>query len=727
MVELLSPAGSRESFICAVNAGASAVYLGLDLFSARKNAENFTKENLPFYVTYAHLLGVKVYVALNTITDDNELLGLLDYAKFCNDINVDGLIIQDMFLGKILHKSLPNIELHLSTQAGVNNLEGALLAKKYGFCRVVLARETPFSEIEQIAKVIDTEVFVQGALCTAFSGQCYMSSFAGNNSGNRGLCKQPCRKQYTLKNQNINVTGYNISLADLSLAPNLDKLLSAGVKSLKIEGRMRKPSYVYYATKYYSDILNGKSPAISPLSRTFKRGNYTLGLGFKQDKNLISNKVQSHVGEKIGTIKGVNKTTLSLSTNHKFTSGDSGKILRNGFEVGNFTYENGQVKYQGSPKTNDIVTITTDQQLESKIFDVKKTFNIDVRAKFLSGERAQICANVKGAQIVFESDFILEKAKNSPISSDDLQANLKKVGDYPIFANVSVETDGIFIAKSQLNGIRRQFYDKLIYELTGKFDRPSFDFELEKLIVTTQNKLAVIDEDFTDIYEKDFDIAIFAPNDYNDLAKFENFYNTLSLTKKLRFLYLPSMLNSADNGLIAPLLRFFDGVYVDGYYGIEFAKAHNKLLILGTGTNVYNEQDCVNAKRESYDYCLSKELVLQKAKSFDGFYYSAGSIKVMDLLYCPFNKTCNDCKGADYSTLDDGRKFILRRVKMTDCRFEVYNPYPLLTQGTTKQIFNFITLQKEQKLAILENANEPLKAKAYLPNYTTGHSKKPLL
>lgn len=203
MYELLAPAGNAESFYAALNAGANAVYLGLDLFSARKSAENFTKENLPFYVTYAHILGVKVYVALNTLVGDKELDEFLSYAEFCNRIGVDALIVQDLFLGKYLHERFPDIELHLSTQAGVNNVYGARLAKDYGFCRVVLARETPLPEIQKITKIIETEVFIQGALCTAFSGQCYLSSFAGNNSGNRGLCKQPCRKLYTLKNDKI--------------------------------------------------------------------------------------------------------------------------------------------------------------------------------------------------------------------------------------------------------------------------------------------------------------------------------------------------------------------------------------------------------------------------------------------------------------------------------------------------------------------------------------------
>lgn len=729
MIELLAPSGSKESFFSAINGGANAVYLGLDLFSARKNAENFTKENLPFYITYAHILGVKVYVTLNTLIGDKELDVFLNYVEFCNDNFVDGIILQDMLLGKYLHERFPNLELHLSTQAGVNNVYGATLAKEYGFSRVVLARETPIFEIEKITKIIETEVFIQGALCTAFSGQCYLSSFAGNNSGNRGLCKQPCRKLYTLKNDKIEKTGYDISLADLCVNEKVFDLLNAGVTSLKIEGRMRKPSYVYYATKYYSDLLSNKNPSISPLTRTFNRGNYTYGLAFGQDKNLISDKIQSHVGEVIGKIASINQNFLKIKSEHVFSTSDSGKILRNGEEVGNYTVDtNLRVKYQGAVKVNDVITLTCDVKLENDYLKNKKSLPISLLANFFSGEVAKITASINDKIVEVVSDFLLEKAVNRPLTKEEIKDNLSKCGDLPFSPDVTVETDGVFIAKSQLNALRRSVYDKIVKELTRLPERTKKEVSAITIERRNSNSLLIIDEDFFDIKDFAFSIAVLAPKNYNDLDIVNKFLLDLKNNPCEKYLYLPPLLNSNDSGLVAKLLPNFDGVYTDGYYGIELSKTYGKKCILGSGVNIYNKISASEALKICDDFVLSKELTVVGANKLTGYYYSAGGLKVMDLEYCPFGKTCNNCKGTDYSTLSDGeRDFILRRVKLSGCRFELYNAFPLLTDGSVKQVFNFITLSRRQKIALLNNLNNPLNAKLDFESYTTGHSKKPLL
>ena len=307
MSEILAPAGDAQSFYAALNAGADAIYLGLTDFSARKSAENFTLSNLSQFTDRAHLFGVKVYVALNTLVKDAELPSFFSCAREAWNAGADALIIQDIFLGKILHECYPEIVLHLSTQAGVCNVYGARLAKRYGFSRVILARETPIEDISEIAKILETEVFVQGALCTCFSGQCYMSSFAGGNSGNRGFCKQPCRKKYSIDGNKKEKLAYRLSLSDLCVGEQIRPLIQAGVCSFKIEGRMRSPSYVSASVRYYRDLLDEKSAPVlkqdfSDLKRTFNRGNYTLGYSFGQDKNLISFEVQGHIGERVGKV-----------------------------------------------------------------------------------------------------------------------------------------------------------------------------------------------------------------------------------------------------------------------------------------------------------------------------------------------------------------------------------------------------------------------------------------
>ena len=196
MSEILAPAGDKNSALAAINSGADAIYLGLKNFSARSSAENFDEIALNEIVRYAHAFNVKVYVAMNTLVKDSELNGFLSDLLSAWNGGADAIIISDALLGAFIKRNYPEIVLHLSTQAGVCNAYGAKFAKKLGFSRVILSRETSINDIKEIASIIETEVFVQGALCTCFSGQCYLSSFAGGNSGNRGKCKQPCRKRY---------------------------------------------------------------------------------------------------------------------------------------------------------------------------------------------------------------------------------------------------------------------------------------------------------------------------------------------------------------------------------------------------------------------------------------------------------------------------------------------------------------------------------------------------
>ena len=261
MTELLAPAGDEKTAYAALRAGADAVYLGLTRFSARESAENFCVSALEKLTREAHLLGAKVYVALNTLVKDGELSDFVAAAREAWNAGADAILMQDVFLGRALKELYPGIVLHLSTQAGCCNVHGARLAKACGFSRVVLARETPLSDIPAISAVIETEAFVQGALCTCFSGQCYLSSFAGNNSGNRGRCKQPCRKQYSIDRAGFEAPAYALSLSDLSVGEDVRKLLEAGVTSLKIEGRMRSPAYACVAVEYYRAVLDGKPAA----------------------------------------------------------------------------------------------------------------------------------------------------------------------------------------------------------------------------------------------------------------------------------------------------------------------------------------------------------------------------------------------------------------------------------------------------------------------------------
>ena len=342
MLEILAPSGNLECADVAIRSGANAIYLGYTAFSARDGADNFDEQALAATLQKAHLAGVKVYVAMNTVVKSCELDSFLTTLLNLWNMGVDAIILQDILLGKYIHSLYPQIVLHLSTQAGVCTSFGALLAKEYGFSRVILARETPLEEIKKITSFIEIEVFVQGALCTCFSGQCYFSSYVGGNSGNRGRCKQPCRKLYSYNRKGFEEPSYALSLSDLSVGEEIEKLINAGVTSFKIEGRMRREEYVASAVLYYRAILDKAterelSSKLSDLKRAYNRGNYTKGLAFGQDKRLLSTAIQGHIGEKIGVVKIVNQKAL-VETTFKAQTGDAFKILRDGKEIGGASF-----------------------------------------------------------------------------------------------------------------------------------------------------------------------------------------------------------------------------------------------------------------------------------------------------------------------------------------------------------------------------------------------------
>ncbi len=279
--ELLAPAGDMKCLYAAVRAGADAIYVGGRSFGARAYAKNFDLSELKDAVEYCHLHGVKLYVTVNTLIYDRELKELSDYVAELWHIGVDAVITADLGAIREIKRRTPNLAIHASTQMSVHNTDGANAAAELGCERVVLARELSRENIASVTEKsdIETEVFLHGALCVCHSGQCLLSSLVGGRSGNRGECAQPCRLPYS--------GGYPLSLADLSLADHINELIDSGVASLKIEGRMKSPDYVYTVTSIYRRLLNEQRCASNAerasLKRVFSRGEFTDGY-FKGDK-----------------------------------------------------------------------------------------------------------------------------------------------------------------------------------------------------------------------------------------------------------------------------------------------------------------------------------------------------------------------------------------------------------------------------------------------------------
>ncbi len=337
VTELLAPAKDKETAIDAINAGADAVYIGAASFGARKNAGN-TLEDIKEIIDYAHKYYVKVFVTVNTILTDNEIRQAAELIKQLCEIKADAIIIQDMGLLKLACDGLlPPIPIHISTQCNNRTKEKVKFFETLGIPRVVLARELSIEQIKEIsgyAPNIELECFVHGALCVSYSGQCYLSQYIGGRSANRGECAQPCRKKYTLCDKYGNILlkdKYLLSMKDFNASKYLDEMIKAGVKSFKIEGRLKDRNYVKNVTLYYRRLLDKYSIKTSSgkiftngfvpdINKTFNRG-YTTYFLKKREQCFNFNSPKS-IGEKLGKITYSGKNYYNISTVQKLSPQD---------------------------------------------------------------------------------------------------------------------------------------------------------------------------------------------------------------------------------------------------------------------------------------------------------------------------------------------------------------------------------------------------------------------
>ena len=355
--ELLAPAGSPEGVRAAVQSGAGAVYMGFGTFNARRNAQGFSHEEMADAIAYCRARNVKSNITLNILVGDRELDDALEDAKFLYEAGADALIVQDLGLARLIHAHAPDFALHASTQMTIHTLDGARQARDIGFSRVVLSRECTREQIEQITREagVETEVFVHGALCMCYSGQCYLSAVIGQRSGNRGLCAQPCRLPYN--------GGYPLSLKDLMLAGHVAELADWGVSSLKIEGRMKRPEYAAIVTKVYADLLREhRKPTTGErdiLRRVFSRDGFTDGYytGKKGDSmfgtktDVPMNEVKALYDEAARRFAEGKEAPL-VPVNLFFSArGDTGAVL----SAGEVTVTGGTEQAKNRPTTPEMV------------------------------------------------------------------------------------------------------------------------------------------------------------------------------------------------------------------------------------------------------------------------------------------------------------------------------------------------------------------------------------
>ena len=416
-IEILAPVGSEENLKAAVLSGADAVYFGLSDFNARRNAQNFTDEQIENAIKYCHSRGVKVHITLNTLIKDGELNKVFDAIRKIAELGADAVIVQDLSVAKAVREICPTLPMHASTQMSVGTLEGLYELKALGFSRAVLPRELSFSEIEYLCKhsPIELEMFVHGALCMCVSGQCLMSAVLGSRSGNRGLCAQPCRLPFKVEKG----TGHDLSLKDLSLITYIRKLSGMGICSFKIEGRMKRPEYVSACVTACKKAINDE-------------------YNFDIEKDL-----------------------------HDLFS-------RSGFTDGYFKNKLGREMFGYREKEN--VQSATKELLHkyASIYEKEQSrFTVDFTFSGAIGKNATLTASCNGKQVKATSENLCETPINRPIAVERIVDSLKKCGGTQFEAgkiDIIGEVD-YSLPISALNNMRRSTLEMLEKELLGVCER----------------------------------------------------------------------------------------------------------------------------------------------------------------------------------------------------------------------------------------------------------------
>ena len=751
MFELLSPAGSMESLKAGIQNGADAIYLGGSSFGARAAATNFDNDELIEAVKYAKLRDVNIFVTVNTSIKETEIEDLISYTDFLYKIGVDAIILSDIGIAEVLRKRYPNMELHASTQISAHSLNDVLELKQVGFDRVVIARELGIEEIKEICDNvdIDIEVFIHGAICVSYSGQCLMSSMLGDRSGNRGRCAQPCRQSYKLINKTtgkiINVNGnYLLSPKDLCSIENIEKILDTGVKSLKIEGRMKRPEYVAVVTSRYrkaidnyinNKITTDKKTLKEDLEAIFNR-KFTSGyLMSKNGSDIINLDKPNNVGVKVGEVLSFNlkMNKLKIKLSGKLSKGDG--INLGGGNIGRII-KDGEILDRGV--AGDIVEIdfiknikpktpvykTSDKQL---VDNANKSFKegienkkINLKCEIFIKVGYKIKFNLENIEIF--SDEIIEKANNKEAEIDKIIERLSKTGGTPynfIFNNIFVDKNA-FIPVSVLNNLRRKAIEK--------YEEYRLDFSAKRIIYPYDNysylkgekvfngKITLkvhnnsqldtilenpnISEFVKEIYTEDFTLLEKYYSKFKTLG-INIIYSALGVIRNEEYYVLEKYLSKINSDI-------FNKVQISTWGSKNFFKSKfgTKKFNIDTYFNIYNSYSLKFFEKyfDAEDITISQEInkfeiknLLDKSKERNSnvdmiIYghtrsmlteYCAMGVLTMD---CHKDRRCSECARSDYILKDnENREF--RLFQDIFCRTEIRNHLTLDLRENIKEIF----------------------------------------
>ncbi len=681
MTELLAPAGNMEALRAAVSNGCDAVYLGLEKFGARAYSDNFTIESLAEAIDYAHLRDVKIYVTMNTIVFEDEIADMEEQLEQLNAIGVDGIIVQDLAVFDYVAGNFVDMEVHCSTQMGIDDLEGTLLFKEMGADRVVMAREVDIADVKQIRKAakIPIEVFVHGALCVSYSGNCLMSGLIGYRSGNRGRCVGSCRKPYELLDRETGLsfgTSYLLSMKDLNTIDHIEELKS--IDSLKIEGRMKEPAYVANVVKRYREALDGDIRQIDKdaLQKTFNR-TYTEGYMFGEEPGNITNiQRPNNFGYEIGKVKGSYKGMYEIALTKTLHQNDIIRIDHENEDVNlsvarlydkdgmliNQADKTCYIKIKEKLSPGDVVYKTKDylfyKELEADLDKEFRRFPLDLKVYAYPGAALVIDAEGFGLQYLYESEEILEEAVNNPTDREQVVKHLSRLGDTVFtLGDVEFESYNAFVPAKLLNSARRQIVQGL------------YDAKLAKWKKRTKED--VPRESIAFPLQKPYLTATVTTQEQYDACK----------ACGIKDVYFDNIIRRNQN-----VYEDREGELLLGGYGGIYRYRDTNPFVTDYSLNVVNAASCydlyrLGAKRVTLSYELNRRQIQELIASYEEVnggnpaleMIVYGRAPLLFTKYCPLKKMgqCGSCRKRSYELKDEYGEFPV--LNHEDCSTTILN------------------------------------------------------
>ena len=681
MTELLAPAGNMEALRAAVSNGCDAVYLGLEKFGARAYSDNFTIESLAEAIDYAHLRDVKIYVTMNTIVFEDEIADMEEQLEQLNAIGVDGIIVQDLAVFDYVAGNFVDMEVHCSTQMGIDDLEGTLLFKEMGADRVVMAREVDIADVKQIRKAakIPIEVFVHGALCVSYSGNCLMSGLIGYRSGNRGRCVGSCRKPYELLDRETGLsfgTSYLLSMKDLNTIDHIEELKS--IDSLKIEGRMKEPAYVANVVKRYREALDGdiRQTDKDALQKTFNR-TYTEGYMFGEEPGNITNiQRPNNFGYEIGKVRGSYKGMYEIALTKTLHQNDIIRIDHENEDVNlsvarlydkdgmliNQADKTCYIKIKEKLSPGDVVYKTKDylfyKELEADLDKEFRRFPLDLKVYAYPGAALVIDAEGFGLQYLYESEEILEEAVNNPTDREQVVKHLSRLGDTVFtLGDVEFESYNAFVPAKLLNSARRQIVQGL------------YDAKLAKWKKRTKED--VPRESIAFPLQKPYLTATVTTQEQYDACK----------ACGIKDVYFDNIIRRNQN-----VYEDREGELLLGGYGGIYRYRDTNPFVTDYSLNVVNAASCydlyrLGAKRVTLSYELNRRQIQELIASYEEVNGGSPALEMIvygraPLLftkYCPLKKMgqCGSCRKRSYELKDEYGEFPV--LNHEDCSTTILN------------------------------------------------------